>query len=137
MGSRLLALVPALVALAVPSAAHAQRSAPAKHATETGAGGAVASADPDATRVGIQVLRRGGNAIDAAVATAATLGVTEPYVAGPGGGGFMVIYLARQHRVVTINGRETCPAACTRRLFLESGKPLDFEEARHSGLAVG
>jgi len=103
----------------------------------TGSGGAVSSVDLDATRAGIGVLRRGGNAIDAAVATAATLGVTEPFVAGPGGGGFMVIYLARQHRVVTIDGRETCPSACTKNLFVENGTPLEFEEARHSGLAVG
>ena len=103
----------------------------------TGSGGAVSSVDRDATRAGIKVLRRGGNAVDAAVATAATLGVTEPFVAGPGGGGFMVIYLARQHRVITIDGRETCPSACTRDLFVEGGKPLPFEEARHSGLAVG
>ena len=79
----------------------------------TGRGGAVASVDLDASRAGIEVLRHGGNAIDAAVAVASTLGVTEPYVAGPGGGGFMVIYLAREHRVVTIDGREACPAACT------------------------
>ncbi len=107
------------------------------HPTATGSGGAVSSVDLDATRAGTRVLRRGGNAIDAAVATAATLGVTEPFVAGPGGGGFMVIYLARQHRVVTIDGRETCPSACTKDLFVENGKPLAFEEARHSGLAVG
>jgi gamma-glutamyltranspeptidase / glutathione hydrolase len=108
-----------------------------KQPVATGRGGAVASVDLDASRAGIQVLRGGGNAIDAAVATAATLGVTEPFVAGPGGGGFMVIYLASQHRVLTIDGRETCPAACTNDLFVENGKPLDFEEARHSGLAVG
>jgi gamma-glutamyltranspeptidase / glutathione hydrolase len=103
----------------------------------TGRGGAVASVDLDASRAGIAVLRQGGNAIDAAVAVASTLGVTEPYVAGPGGGGFMVIYLARQHRVVTIDGREACPAACTPKLFVENGHPLNFEAARHSGLAVG
>src|SRR5690348_17164773 len=84
-----------------------------------GGGGAVSSVDLNATRAGIRTLRRGGNAIDAAVATAATLGVTEPFVAGPGGGGFMVIYLARQHRVITIDGRETCPSACTKNLFME------------------
>ncbi|HET8600362.1 MAG TPA: gamma-glutamyltransferase [Segeticoccus sp.] len=108
-----------------------------KQPVATGRGGAVASVDLDASRAGISVLRRGGNAIDAAVATAATLGVTEPFVAGPGGGGFMVVYLAKQHRVITIDGRETCPAACTTDLFVENGKPLGFEEARHSGLAVG
>ena len=117
-----------------PAGARAGRHA---HPVATGSGGAVSSVDLDATRAGIRVLRHGGNAIDAAVATAATLGVTEPFVAGPGGGGFMVVYLARQHRVVTIDGRETCPSACTKDLFVEHGKPLDFEEARHSGLAVG
>ncbi|MDX6324632.1 MAG: gamma-glutamyltranspeptidase / glutathione hydrolase [Nocardioidaceae bacterium] len=97
----------------------------------------MSSVDLDASRAANTALRHGANAVAAGGATAATLGVTEPYVAGPGGGGFMVIYLARQHRVVTINGRETCPAACTRKLFVENGKPLGFEEARHSGLAVG
>jgi gamma-glutamyltranspeptidase/glutathione hydrolase len=60
-------------------------------------------------------------------------------VAGPGGGGYMVIYLARQHRVVVLDGRETCPATCTRDMFVDpaTGKPLPFEEARRSGLSVG
>jgi gamma-glutamyltranspeptidase/glutathione hydrolase len=127
--------VTALTTAGAPASAQADRSQ--ARPVATGRGGAVSSVDLDATRAGIQVLRHGGNAVDAAVATAATLGVTEPFVAGPGGGGFMVIYLARQHRVVTIDGRETCPAACTRNLFIENGKPLDFESARHSGLAVG
>jgi gamma-glutamyltranspeptidase/glutathione hydrolase len=115
--------------------AHARHHNP--HAVATGRGGAVSSVDLDASRAGVQVLRRGGNAVDAAVAVASTLGVTEPFVAGPGGGGFMVVYLAKQHRVVTIDGRETCPSRCTRDLFVENGQPLEFEEARHSGLAVG
>ena len=80
-------------------------------AVASGTGGAVASMDFDASKAGIQVLKQGGNAIDAAVATASTLGDTIPFVAGPGGGGFMVIYLARSHKVVTIDGRETCPSA--------------------------
>ena len=131
------ALVAAGSLAAAGPAAIAQAPARGPQPVATGSGGAVSSVDLDATRAGIKVLRRGGNAIDAVVATAATLGVTEPFVAGPGGGGFMVIYLARQHRVVTIDGRETCPAACTKDLFVENGQPLEFEEARHSGLAVG
>jgi gamma-glutamyltranspeptidase/glutathione hydrolase len=116
---------------------NASRQRDDNHAVATGRGGAVSSVDLDASRAGISVLRRGGNAVDAAVAVASTLGVTEPFVAGPGGGGFMVIYLAKQHRVVTIDGRETCPSGCTQDLFWENGQPLPFEEARHSGLAVG
>jgi gamma-glutamyltranspeptidase/glutathione hydrolase len=105
----------------------------------TGAGGAVASADLDASKAGVDVLRHGGNAVDAAVATATTLGVTEPFVAGPGGGGYMVIYLAKQHRVVVLDGRETCPASCTDQQFIDpsTGTPLPFEQARRSGLSVG
>lgn len=123
------------VSAAVPASAPlAVRPA---HPVAVGSGGAAASVDHDATVAGIQVLRHGGNAVDAAVAVAATLGVTEPFVAGPGGGGFMVVYLAQQHKVVTIDGREACPAACTPRLFVENGHPLNFAAARHSGLAVG
>jgi len=113
-------------------------STTAKHAVAVGRGGAVASETTGASRAGLAVLKNGGNAVDAAVATAAALGVDDPYVAGPGGGGFMVIYLAKSHRVVTIDGREMCPRACTPHLFTDkAGKPLDFELARHSGISVG
>jgi gamma-glutamyltranspeptidase/glutathione hydrolase len=126
------------VLAAVPTAAAARTHAAGKRAVATGSGGAVASAEVNASRAGIWVLRHGGNAIDAAVATASTLGVTEPFVAGPGGGGYMVIYLAKQHRVITIDGREMCPAKCSPKLFLNGkGKPLPFENARRSGLSVG
>ena len=110
-----------------------------KEPVATGTGGAVASTEFNASRAGIDTLKAGGTAIDAAVAVASTLGVTEPFVAGPGGGGFMVIYLARTHQVVTIDGREKCPAACTTQLFIDpaTGRPLTFEDARHSGLSVG
>jgi gamma-glutamyltranspeptidase/glutathione hydrolase len=110
-----------------------------KEPVAVGTGGAVASAEFNASEAGIQTLRSGGNAIDAAVAVASTLGVTEPFVAGPGGGGFMAIYLAKTHQVVTIDGREMCAAACTPQLFIDpaTGKPLAFEDARHSGLSVG
>lgn len=135
--------VAVLVATGVSaSPASAQAHAPdgqGKKPVATGSGGAVASADLDASKAGIEALRRGGNAIDAAVATASTLGVTEPFVAGPGGGGYMVIYLAKQHRVVTLDGRETCPATCTSKQFIDpaTGQPLPFEQARRGGLSVG
>ncbi|MDQ6875971.1 MAG: gamma-glutamyltransferase [Actinomycetota bacterium] len=136
----LLILAPALL-LAAPltTAAAAGSAAPAKTPVAIGTGGAVASESVEATRAGIRVLRSGGNAIDAAVATAATLGATEPSVAGPGGGGFMVIYLAKTKQILTIDGREMCPARCTPQMFLDpaTGAPMDFELARHSGISVG
>ncbi len=104
----------------------------------TGRGGAVASVDADASRVGIEVLAAGGNAADAAIATAAALGVTEPYSAGIGGGGFLVYYDAKRRTVQTIDGRETAPASFTSRTFTDAaGKPLPFAEVVSSGLSVG
>ncbi len=105
----------------------------------TGTGGAVASMDVNASRAGIDALRRGGNAVDAAVATASALGVTIPFVAGPGGGGFMLIYNAHTHRVTTIDGREACPAACTPTMFINpaTGKPMDYTAASDQPLSTG
>ncbi|MEW1720256.1 gamma-glutamyltransferase [Streptomyces sp. NPDC093109] len=103
----------------------------------TGYGGAVASVDADASAAGIEVLRQGGNAVDAAVATAAALGVTEPYSAGIGGGGYFVHYDAKSRTVRTIDGRETAPKSADRSLFLENGAPIPFAEAVTSGLGVG
>jgi gamma-glutamyltranspeptidase / glutathione hydrolase len=102
-----------------------------------GTGGAVATVDLDATQVGLDVLRDGGNAVDAAVAAAATLGVTEPYSAGIGGGGFFVYYDAQSKMVSTIDGRETAPNAMKVDSFLENGAPIPFAEAVTSGLSVG
>ena len=112
---------------------------PAAHPTATGSGGSVASMDRTASRAGVDVLRHGGNAVDAAVATASALGVTVPFVAGPGGGGFMVIYNARRHTVTTIDGRETCPEACTSTLFLNprTHKPMDYDTASSQPLSTG
>ena len=102
-----------------------------------GTGGAVATVDLDATQVGLDVLRHGGNAVDAAVAAAATLGVTEPYSAGIGGGGFFVYYDAQSKMVFTIDGRETAPNAMKVDSFLENGAQIPFAEAVTSGLSVG
>jgi gamma-glutamyltranspeptidase/glutathione hydrolase len=111
----------------------------ADRATATGYGGAVSSVDLDASRTALQVLKQGGNAMDAAVAAAATLGVTEPYVAAIGGGGFLVHYDARTHRVQTIDGRETAPQGMKPDAFIDpkTGQPLAFADAVTSGLSVG
>jgi len=111
---------------------------PEKRPLAIGTGGAVATVDPDATRVGLDVLAGGGNAADAAVAAAAALGVTEPYSAGVGGGGFFVYYEADTGTVSTIDGRETAPLAMGADAFLDdAGDPLPFDEAVQSGLSVG
>ena len=104
-----------------------------------GRGGAVATADADATRVGIEVLRGGGNAVDAAVAAAAMLGVTEPYSAGIGGGGFFVFYDAKTGAVHTIDGREAAPTRMREDAFVDPATmpPLPFDHAVTSGLQVG
>ncbi|MGV9701241.1 gamma-glutamyltransferase [Streptomyces sp. NPDC003483] len=124
---------PGSVKAAVPAAA----GAPAKVPVAVGYGGAVASVDSDASAAGIEVLRKGGNAVDAAVATAAALGVTEPYSSGVGGGGYFVYYDAKSRTVHTIDGRETAPLSADSGLFLENGKPLAFADAVTSGLSVG
>jgi gamma-glutamyltranspeptidase/glutathione hydrolase len=103
----------------------------------TGTGGAIATVSSQASAAGLEILERGGNAVDAAVAAAATLGVTDPFSCGIGGGGFMVIYLANERRVITIDHRETAPAAFTPHVFQENGRELAFDDALRSGLSVG
>jgi gamma-glutamyltranspeptidase/glutathione hydrolase len=133
----LLAVTAAVVSLGATSPPSRAAGPPAKTPVAVGYGGAVSSVDADASAAGIEVLRKGGNAVDAAVATAAALGVTEPYSAGVGGGGYFVYYDAKSRTVHTIDGRETAPRSATTSLFLENGKPLPFADAVTSGLSVG
>jgi gamma-glutamyltranspeptidase/glutathione hydrolase len=109
----------------------------AKTPVATGTGGAVATISEKASESAIAILNKGGNAIDAAVAAAATLGVTDPFSCGIGGGGFMVIYLAKDKRVITIDHRETAPSSFSPAVFQENGKAVDFETAVASGASVG
>ena len=115
----------------------AQGPAPTGPPTATGTGGAAATVERLATQAAIDTLRRGGNAVDAAVTAAAVLGVTEPFSAGIGGGGFMLIYERGAKKPVTIDHRETAPAAMRPDSFFEGGAPLPFNSARYSGLSVG
>lgn len=144
--TRHLGRVPAvLLSLSLPAAAlvvtaGAPAAAVPKKPTAKGSGGAVTSVDPYATQVGLRVLKRGGNAVDAAVATAAALGVTEPYSAGIGGGGYFVVYDAKSGKVHTIDGRETAPGAMRKDAFIDpsTGEPYNFTpELVTSGVSVG
>lgn len=112
-------------------------AAGARTPVATGTGGAVATISEQASQAAMTILNKGGNAIDAAVAAAATLGVTDPFSCGIGGGGFMVIYLAKDKRVIAIDHRETAPAATRPSLFVENGREIDFETAVVSGASVG
>ena len=128
--------VPAALLAGSPQAGAAESAvhrAVHKEPTGIGRGGAVSTVDPEATRAGLRVLRRGGNAVDAAVAAAATLGVTEPYSSGIGGGGFFVMYDAESGKVRTLDGRETAPKATRSDTY----EDLTFDEAVTSGLSVG
>lgn len=96
----------------------------------------VAAAHPLATQAGLDVLRSGGSAVDAAVAVQAVLTLVEPQSSGIGGGLFLLV--AEAGRVRALDGRETAPAAAGPTLFLRpDGQPLSFAEASASGLAVG
>jgi gamma-glutamyltranspeptidase/glutathione hydrolase len=111
-----------------------------KDPVAVGRGGAVSSVDPNATRIGLRILRDGGTAADAAVAVAAALGVTEPYSAGIGGGGFFVHYDAETGRIATIDGRETAPRRIDRDAFINpaTGDPYVFyPDLVTSGVSVG
>ena len=132
------AALPVALGEASPRASAAGQRPPAQQPVAEGSGGGAATMSPYATKAAIDVLRRGGNAVDGAVAAAAALGVAEPFVAGPGGGGFFVYYRARDHKVFTIDGREKAPAGAKPDMFLgPDGEPVDFEQAVESGESVG
>ncbi len=97
----------------------------------------VAAADPLAAEAGREMLRQGGSAVDAAIATQLVLGLVEPQSSGLGGGVFLVVYDAQDRIVKTYDGRETAPAAATPDRFLQAGKPLEFDTAVRSGLSIG
>jgi gamma-glutamyltranspeptidase / glutathione hydrolase len=114
----------------LPPRADAIRSIPAES-------GMVVAQEKLAAQAGADILRQGGNAVDAAVATGFAMAVTYPRAGNIGGGGFMVIHLAARNEDVTIDYRETAPQAATRDMFLGAdGKP-DPDKSRNSALGIG
>lgn len=100
--------------------------------------GTVSSADPRASQAGMEMLRKGGSATDAALAMLLALNVVEPQSSGIGGGAFLVHHDGATGTIDTINGRETAPASATPQLFLdEQGNPLSFGQAVPGGRSVG
>jgi gamma-glutamyltranspeptidase/glutathione hydrolase len=141
------AVLTAMPGLAWPSAVRAQQALQ-EHLVEqstgipaaqvaTGGRGMVTSQDERATRIGLEVLEKGGNAVDAAVAVGFALAVTLPRAGNIGGGGFMVVHLADGNMNAAVDYRETAPAATTPDVFLGPDGQADPARSRDSGLGVG
>jgi len=96
----------------------------------------VVAAHPLAVEAGLKILKAGGNAVDAAVATAGALNAAEPFASGIGGGGFMIIYLAQSRKVTVINFREKAPNKAYPSMFTEKGEEAETWRTT-KGLAVG
>ena len=102
-----------------------------------GRSGMVATQEAEATRIGLEVLQTGGNAVDAAVTVAFTLAVTLPRAGNLGGGGFMILHDAASGDTVAIDYREKAGGNAFRDMFLDAAGEADPEKSRYSGLAVG
>src|SRR5690348_5661890 len=144
MTSRMTRFAAVLATLLVSGAALAQAPAPAPIITQPSRfqpvlakNGMVASQEKRATRVGVEILKVGGNAIDAAVAVGFALAVTHPQAGNLGGGGFMLVHLAARNETIAIDYRETAPAAMTREAFLDAKGEADPKKSRDSALGIG
>ncbi len=141
-----------LVVATVPLSVHANAGEPKKQEhrgkqkvdyskykeVDLGKDGMVATAHPLASEIGADVLKKGGNAIDAAVAIQFALNVTEPMMSGIGGGGFMMVYDGETKETSIVNSRERAPAGAEPGMFLdEDGTPIPFDERYTDGKAVG
>ncbi|HSN16994.1 MAG TPA: gamma-glutamyltransferase [Gammaproteobacteria bacterium] len=100
-------------------------------------GPGIASAQPLATRAGLEVLAKGGNAFDAAIAVSAALAVVEPYSSGLGGGGFYLLHMAKDGHDVMVDGRETAPAAASHDMYLDKSGALNTSSVRRGALSAG
>ena len=99
--------------------------------------GMVVTQEAQASRIGVDILKKGGNAVDAAVAVGFALAVTLPRAGNIGGGGFMLVHLAKDKQTHAVDYRETAPASASRDMFLDTQGNADTKKSRDSGLAVG
>jgi gamma-glutamyltranspeptidase/glutathione hydrolase len=97
----------------------------------------VSAANPYAAQAGREILRAGGSAVDAAIATQLVLNLVEPQSSGIGGGAFILFWDAEEKKLTDYDGRETAPASARPDRFLLDGRPMPFREAVHSGLSIG
>lgn len=118
-----------LVACLLPAAASATDLKPSE--------AAIASAHPLATRAGLDILARGGNAFDAAITVSAVLAVVEPYSSGVGGGGFYLLHVADHQHDVMLDARETAPASAKQAQYLDADGNLDRDISINSAYAAG
>lgn len=130
---RMASLLGAALVIAV-SASCTQKTAPAATSRHEAM---VAAADPLAVEAGLEMLRAGGGAIDAAIAVELALGLVEPESSGLGGGGFLIHYRASDTMIDAYDGREWAPAGATPDMFIANGAPLPFALAQASGKSIG
>src|SRR3954465_5146928 len=139
-------LIAAASLLAAVSLAPAQTAPPAQAPILTSTArflpviakhGMVASREKRATHIGVDILKAGGNAVDAAVAVGFALAVTHPQAGNIGGGGFMLVHLAGRNETVAIDYPGTPPAAMTRDVFLDEKGDADPKKSRDTALGVG
>jgi gamma-glutamyltranspeptidase/glutathione hydrolase len=124
------------LAIAMFAAPRAYADAAAPSTSAVGVHGMVVSESDDAAHAGVEILKQGGNAVDAALATELAVGVTNPAACGIGGGGFMLIYIAKAHAFYALDYRETAPLMARPDMYMRNGKP-DEDLARDGILGVG
>ena len=125
-------------ACTAPQATTPQASAPVASGEWRLSGRAmISAADQRAVEAGLDAMRAGGSAVDAAIAAHAVLGLVEPQSSGIGGGGYMVVYDRKSNTTTVFDGRETAPAAATADYFTVNGQNLGFVQAILSGKSVG
>ena len=132
---RLPAVCLLLLAFLLPPSVHAADVAPAT--TQHPPGVAIASGHALATEAGLEILKSGGNAFDAAVAVSSTLSVVEPISSGLGGGGFFLLHDAKANRDVFLDAREYAPASATPEQYLDKDGGLDTDRAQNGPWSAG